>query len=563
MLETKILSSLCKVFPKEIKGEEINELSAFSDEPVSFQIAFRTTGSLFRHVYLEIETDIENWEEYLVGFVPVIEAEIEKNDEYFDSKEPGMYPDTLHKRKTKRDIVTISYPWKDLKFEENQTYPLDASRSWQSVWFTIGGKSNPLSKGVYNFTVNFRLADDGRLLAKCPVTIDINGQFLGKQKLIYTAWFHYDCLADIYGEEIFSKRHLEITERFIKAAAETGMNMLLLPAFTPALDTPIGRERRTTQLVGVEKNGDKYVFDFSFFEEFIKMCQKNGIEYFEHSHFFTQWGAEFAPKVMAKVDGEYKRIFGWEIKATSKEYGSFLAQYIEALKPVLKKLNIEDKIYFHTSDEPAMVHLETYKASSAVVHPLLKGYKLFDALSHYDVYEKTDVDVPVVVESSEDIQKFLDNVEDLWIYYTGEQVTDGLSNRLISNTSIRNRLIGVKMYKDKIKGFLNWGYNNYYDIQSQGVMDPRNNPCNFANSPGASFVVYPNCDGTPLITLRMKVFYEGINDYEALMRFEEIKGREKALELIDKHFGEMSLNYCTFDETILLNFRKELNSLLK
>lgn len=43
----------------------------------------------------------------------------------------------------------------------------------------------------------------------------------------------------------------------------------------------------------------------------------------------------------------------------------------------------------------------------------------------------------------------------------------------------------------------------------------------------------------------------------------EIRGREKALELIDKHFGEMSLNYCTFDEKILLNFRKELNSLLK
>ncbi len=563
MLETKVISSLGKVFPDKVTGEEIKEYSAFCDEPVSFQIAFKTSdNALNRRFYVEVETDAQYWEEYKVGYVPVLQADKPEADQFFDSKEPGIFPDPLHERKTKTDIVTISYPWLDLQFEENQTQPLNASNAWQALWFTVGSKEKPLSKGVHEFTVKFRLAEDKRVLATNTVKIDVNGYLLGKQSLVYTAWFHCDCLADIYNVEMFSSRHFEIMENFIKAAAKTGMNMILLPAFTPPLDTPIGRERKTAQLVGVEKTEKGYAFDFTLFEKFVNMCKNAGIEYFEHSHLFTQWGAEFAPKVVAKVNGEYRRIFGWETKAAGEEYKEFLSQYIAALKPQLKKLSIDDKIYFHISDEPAKVHLPTYKESSKIARPLLEGYKVFDALSHYDVYKESDIDIPVVVETSPDMQDFLDNVKDLWVYYTGGEIKKGEPNRLVSTISVRNRNLGIKMYAKGVKGFLNWGYNNYYDIQSQGVIDPRNNPCCFANSSGG-FVVYPNCDGTPLITLRMKVFYEGINDYEALRRFEEIKGKEEARKLIEKHFGKVEFTGCFFDEKKIFDFRREMNEILK
>ena len=46
---------------------------------------------------------------------------------------------------------------------------------------------------------------------------------------------------------------------------------------------------------------------------------------------YTQWGAEHCPKIMATVDGEYRRIFGWDTAATGEDYRNFLAAFLPAL----------------------------------------------------------------------------------------------------------------------------------------------------------------------------------------------------------------------------------------
>lgn len=66
--------------------------------------------------------------------------------------------------------------------------------------------------------------------------------------------------------------------------------MLLMPVFTLPLDTKVGGERPTTQLVGVEKTADGYVFDFSLVGRWLDMCARCGVKYHEISHLFTQWG---------------------------------------------------------------------------------------------------------------------------------------------------------------------------------------------------------------------------------------------------------------------------------
>jgi hypothetical protein len=49
------------------------------------------------------------------------------------------------------------------------------------------------------------------------------------------------------------------------------------------------------------------------------------------SHLFTQWGAAHAPKIMATVDGTYRRLFGWETDAISDEYVGFLEAFAAEL----------------------------------------------------------------------------------------------------------------------------------------------------------------------------------------------------------------------------------------
>lgn len=563
-IETKIVSSLAKVFPDKVQGSEIEKISVFADEPASFQIAYRKDGKApNKLLYAIVESDIENYATYKVAYVPLINAVPTTVDEYYDRTEPGLYPDILYKRNNNSVIKNEGFHWRDIYFEKDEKNLLNATLSWQSLWVTIGGKDQPLTPGEHTFTIRFFDSVKQEEMSVCTFTVDVLNAKLGEQRLVYTNWFHCDCLADIYNVEMFSDRHFEIIESFAKAAADTGMNMILLPAFTPPLDTSVGCERKTAQLVKVTKTNEGYEFDFSLLERFIKVCQRAGQTYFEHSHLYSQWGAKSAPKIMGYENGEYKQLFGWDTDSQSEEYTLFIKSYLRALKPVLEKTGVNKNILFHISDEPATKHLESYKKCLETVLPEIDGYVNGDAISHFDVYTEAKIHTPIISVDSQDMSKFIENAENRWLYYTGEALINGYTNRLISNTASRCRVVGVQMFYFGMKGFLQWGYNYYYDKLSHGVCDVKVFPCNYGSYPGTSFIVYPGTDGTALESTRMKVFYEGILDYEALMKFSELAGREKAMKVIEDFFGEMKFTYCPDDDITLINFRKVLNEEIK
>ena len=113
--------------------------------------------------------------------------------------------------------------------------------------------------------------------------------------------------------------------------------MIFTPLFTPALDTLIGGERTTVQLVKVYKRSDGYSFDYSLFHRWIELCKEVGFEYFEMSHLFAQWGAKFPPKVVAEVDGSTEKIFGWNTPVSDGGYEEFLKAFLPTLMEELKK----------------------------------------------------------------------------------------------------------------------------------------------------------------------------------------------------------------------------------
>src|SRR5699024_10535585 len=123
----------------------------------------------------------------------------------------------------------------------------------------------------------------------------------------------------------------ELVEKFVQTAVNYGVHMILTPLFTLPLDTAIGHERPTVQLVEVEKDGTVYTFGFSHLQRWVEMCDQNDVKYFELSHLFTQWGAAHAPKIIASENGEEKQVFGWDTDATGEEYHGFLKQFFPAL----------------------------------------------------------------------------------------------------------------------------------------------------------------------------------------------------------------------------------------
>ena len=110
---------------------------------------------------------------------------------------------------------------------------------------------------------------------------------------------HCDCIAQYHGADMFSERFWALLERYVKMAADYGINLLYTPLFTPPLDTQIGGERLTCQLVEVTVEDGLYRFGFDRLSRWFAVARRCGITRFELSHFFTQWGAKCTPKIMA------------------------------------------------------------------------------------------------------------------------------------------------------------------------------------------------------------------------------------------------------------------------
>ncbi len=398
--------------------------------------------------------------------------------------------------------------------------------------------------------------------AKATASLSVSPAGLPEQKLRHVNWFHSDCLATYYGVEVFSEDWWRIVENFMKNAAAHGVNAILTPVFTPPLDTEEGSERPTVQLVDVTKKGYTYAFGFDKMDRWVDMALRCGMQYFEISHFFTQWGARHAPKIMAQTSAGYRRIFGWETDSISQGYTSFLRQFGAAFKEYTDRKGITDVCLVHCSDEPGLKDLARYRRTAAVLHEYFGAYEHIDALSDYDFYKEGLIGTPVPNEQS--VPVFHGNVPKLWTYYCCGQYNDELPNRFIAFPSIRNRILGTLLYQYDCDGFLQWGFNFYYTQLSRRPVDPfKETDAGGAFPSGDAFVVYPGENGEPLPSLRQKVFYDAIQDVSALRALEKATSREYVLQVIREELGEIDFSHYPMDNERFLAFRERITKELE
>ncbi len=538
-LKTYLLSSMAKVFHDEEPKNytEIKEISAFRNEKVAFQFAFASdenTGDIY------FETS-ENLNIYRVLSVPSVKPIDGDGDDYYLRKTPGLYPDIL------------------------RPYCGEAFRAPKCTWFSFYVEGENLTSGKHEIEIKIR-NNENEVFCSEKIVIDIIDADLPEQELIYTNWFHCDSLATYYKVPVFSDEFWRITENFVKTAAEHGMNFILTPLFTPPLDTKIGSERLTVQLVGVKKTESGYEFNFDNLKKWIYMCLKNGIKYFEMSHLFTQWGALHAPKIIAEVDGEEKRIFGWETDSTGKEYEDFLSALAPELTEFLENEGVADNCYFHLSDEPNEDSLEVYgKLSKLLARLFGKRFKCIDALSDFAFYEKGYVPLPIPSEAH--IEDFAGKVPELWTYYCCGPTDNYYTNRFFSMPLQRTRILGMQLYKYDVKGFLHWGYNFYFTQLAIRSVDPfAETDADCAFSSGDAFVVYPSPDGKAWTSLRLKALNEAFQDMRALQLLEKLAGKEKALEILEENNGEkFNLSFTDYPRSEKWHFekREEINNKIK
>ena len=518
--------------------------SMLRGERFSLQLAFQDREShndrILGHLY--VESEIADWVTIQrVDNVPVqlpISRACQDND--FLRRTPGLYPDLL------RPITS-----------ENRVY---INNDLRTLWVDIRVPEDAPA-GEHKIRFILKEEEKGDILGDMTFTAEVIPATLPKQELIVTQWIYCDCLASYYNVEMFSERHWEIIENFVKCAVDNGINMILTPILTPALDTKVGGERPTNQLLGCTCENGKWSFDFTLVHRWIEMCKRCGVEYYEISHLFTQWGAEHAPKVMATVDGEYKKVFGWETDAAQGDYTAFLKEMIPQLIEVLKEHGVDKNTVFHISDEPGDWMLESYQRAKSTVEDVLDGQIIIDALSDYSFYEKGILEHPVV--STDHVQKYIDNdVKDLWVYYCCCQVNK-VSNRLVAMPTARNRIIATQFFKYDIVGFLQWGFNFYFTQHSC-------EPCNpYACTDGGlwvpagdTFSVYPAPDGTAYESVHLLGFTAALNDLRAMKLASELCGKDAVMALIEDGIEPITFTEYPRSADYILDMRERLNKLI-
>lgn len=520
-MEMKVVSSLEKVCSPQFRYlPEPAVFTALAGEKVNFQLAV-DLGDTAAYARPEIISPLQDAIQLYA--VKNIVMDVAKSEQFgadadYLTAEPGQMPDLL------------------MPIDEQNGYIMHQNHCLV-VWCRVAVPP-ATAAGTYDVTVSMQCTnawDKSVFSLQKTVTILVLPQELPQQSLIFTQWFHVDCIADAHGTPIYSEAHWQMIERYMHTAAELGMNMILTPVITPPLDTAIGSRRPCTQLVKIEKSGDTYQFDFSLLRRWIALARKCGIQYFEISHLFSQWGLAYSPNILVWENGEEQYLFGWHVKANDARYRQFLEQFLPALLAFLKSEGVDKQCAFHISDEPSLSHLEAYRYACDIVKPYLTDAVHMEAISDFAFYENGLIQTPVC--ATNEIDAFLEhNVENLWAYYCCGQ-GDKVGNRFMAMPSYRNRILGLQLYKYNIKGFLQWGYNFY---RSQFSLYPIN-PYVTTSSDGAfpsgdPFSVYPGKDG-PLKSLRAVVFQEALQDIEVCKCLEQYIGHEKVVALIEQEAG--------------------------
>ena len=380
--------------------------------------------------------------------------------------------------------------------------------------------------GTYTGSLNISL---GSNKTEIPVRFFVHEAILPKETLKFSTWYNPRCMAKYHNVDLGSDEYKRLDLLYHKMMRRMHMNTLRVD---------IG--------VGIRQVGEnKYAFDFSKFEEYVKMGISQGFKYFK------------TPSIGGRKSWYESTIYlnRGEIPCLSYEGYAYLSQYLGEFDKLLKRNGWTDMFYFSIADEPNEVNATEYRALCGMVRHLLPGIKLFDAMSHTPVYGSLDVYVPLNSEYEKHMEVFerlRGSGDELWHYVCCGPRGEGYINRFMDYPLLATRYLFWGNYKYNLTGYLHWAVNQYQPDQ-----DPFTNNwpkhTNAGNScilpPGDSHIIYPG-EGEPWMSMRLEAHRESAEEYEILLAIAQ-KDKDAADKLCGKcftGFNNVENDPAVFDE---------------
>lgn len=265
-----------------------------------------------------------------------------------------------------------------------------------------------------------------------------------------------------------------------------------------------------------------YHFDFEDMKPLIEIFFQEGFDTFETGGILCRgYKLDGSPDMYTS---DFKCSANPSISVDSAEGYELLCSELRAFSDFLSRNGWLDRVLFHIIDEPD-VHYKSeedllkrrmqFFLAANIARRYLPGVRIVEAVKTTQFRGGVDIMVPIADgyqanKDAFDTVKAMGN--ELWTYVCCVPMGKWL-NRFLDQPLANGRLLFWGCAKNRISGYLHWGYNQF-----QGVPNPfeatsalnwtglgTNFPC------GDAFIVYPG-DGGPWLSMRLEAEREGAEE---------------------------------------------------
>lgn len=505
-ITSSLASSLVQFFVgSPVSSSQPLSLLGAINERLSFQVGVCAKGTS-ENVRIAIDGP-GAWRARIrrVGFVPLWHRNNIRNPEG-DAHLPGLCPDPLYDE----DACLVN------------------AGETQAFYITLYPGVN-VTPGVHRIVVSVIPANGKAMRHEVSIRIaDIH--IKPRHDFLVTNWFMPSALMDWYGTRGYDEKLWSLLPAYFRNMAEHGQNFISTPLFS-------WFSSRSTQLLRVTREGDRYRFDFSDVKRWVDLAREAGITDFEWMDLFTQWNASYIAKVYEGdpedrkllwqtgpdcTTAQYKKYAGQigEVltpDATGRESREFLSQLLPVLEQFLSDEGLHEHSWFHFGDEPEKENLENYRNTREMMRELAPWMRITDPFCWMEYADPELIELPF--PRTHMVPEIQAKGQSTAAYYCGNPGPKSI-NRLMDTPLPQVRMNGWAFYRFGVTGFLHWAYNFWYRAQGEHFT-PANPFANFDTFPwphnayGDCWSVYPGPDG-PIDTLRWEAFGDSLQDYALL-----------------------------------------------
>lgn len=340
---------------------------------------------------------------------------------------------------------------------------------------------------------------------ECSVSVKVCSVRIPEDAFPVTNWFSLEAISRFHHVEMGTPEYLDMLRAYIRA-----MRRLHQKIFYIQLDE---------QCVNIK---EPIAFDFEYLTPVIQCFFEEGMEIMEigallHRGFLPDGSPDM-------YTDSFTCMMDKNLKFDTLEGYVHTVKLVQALASYLKKHGWEKKILFHIHDEPD-IHVKDrealearrrqYYLAAGILRKYLPGVQIIEAVDTAEFYGGVDIWVPGTAgyeKKKDEFNQLIRLGETVWTYVCCGPEGEWL-NRFLDFHLIRGRLLFWGCARNRISGFLHWGFNQFPGGMDpfKGTSCPNDTGIGTAFPCGDSFLVYPGKEG-PEISMRLEAQRRGAED---------------------------------------------------